>query len=98
MFNYKFGAKKILVGLPSRQEALPLALLSWKSICMPKALGGLSIWSMESLSNSLLVKLGWKPTSNQSLFWVDSLRGKYLRNDVSFLNAPSIHSSSWLWK
>jgi hypothetical protein len=64
---------------------------------MPKALGGLGIRSMESLNNSLLARLGWKMTSNQSLFWVNSLRGKYLKNGVSFLNAPSTHSS-WLWK
>ncbi|XP_059450472.1 uncharacterized protein LOC132181296 [Corylus avellana] len=30
---------------------------------------------MESLNNSLLARLGWKMTSNQSLSWVDSLRG-----------------------
>ncbi|XP_059454885.1 uncharacterized protein LOC132185077 [Corylus avellana] len=53
---------------------------------------------MESLNNSLLVRLGWKMTSNQSLLWVDSLRSKYLKNGISFLNAPTNPSSSWLWK
>jgi hypothetical protein len=45
------------------------------------------IWSMESVNNSLLAKLGWKMTSNHPLLWVNSRRGKYLKNDVSFLNA-----------
>jgi hypothetical protein len=54
--------------------------------------------SMEFLNNSLLARLGWKLTSNQPLLWVDALRGKYLKNGVSFLNAPPNLSSSWIWK
>jgi hypothetical protein len=57
-----------------------------------------SFGTMESLNNSLLARLGWKMTSNQPLFWVDSLRSKYLKNGMSFLNAPSNSLSSWLWK
>jgi hypothetical protein len=53
---------------------------------------------MEALNDSLLARLGWKMVSNQPLLWVDSLRGKYLKNGVSFLNAPLNASSSWLWK
>lgn len=37
-------------------------------------------------------------TANQPLLWVDYPRGKYLRNGISFLNAPSNPLSSWLWK
>jgi hypothetical protein len=51
---------------------------------------------MASLNNVVLARLGWK-ISNQSLLWVDSLRGKYLKNGVSFLLAPN-PLSSWLWK
>jgi hypothetical protein len=53
---------------------------------------------MEFLNKSLLARLGWKMTSNQPLFWVDVLRSKYLKNGISFLNAPSTPSFSWLWK
>jgi hypothetical protein len=91
------GLRKFWWGYPQDKKHC-LSLLSWKNICMPTALGGLGIRSMESLNNSLLVRLGWKLTSNQSLFWVKSLRGKYLKNGISFLNAPYIPSSSWLWK
>jgi hypothetical protein len=72
--------------------------LSWESICKPKALGGLGIRSMEFLNNSLLARLGWKMTINKPLLWVEALRGKYLANGVSFLNAPTNPLSSWLWK
>jgi hypothetical protein len=53
---------------------------------------------MEAIDNSLLARLGWKMASNQPHLWVDSLRGKYLKHGVSFLNAPSNAFSSWLWK
>jgi hypothetical protein len=53
---------------------------------------------MDSLNNALLARLGWKMVSNQPLLWVDSLRGKYLNNGVSFLSAPPNPLSSWLWK
>ena len=54
--------------------------------------------SIEFLNHSLLARLGWKLTSNQPLLWVEALRGKYLKNGVSFLNAPPNPSYSWLWK
>jgi hypothetical protein len=75
-----------------------LSLLSCESICQPKALGGLGLRSMKFLNHSLLARLGWKMTSNQPLLWVDVLRGKYLKNGVSFLNTSSNPSASWLWK
>ena len=75
-----------------------LSLLSWENICKPKSLGGLGIRTMEVINNSLLARIGWKMTSNQPHLWVDSLRGKYLKHGVSFLDAPSNALSSWLWK
>jgi hypothetical protein len=56
------------------------------------------IWSMASLNNAVLARLGWKMVSNQPLLWVDSFRGKYIKNGVSFLHAPPNPLSSWLWK
>jgi hypothetical protein len=53
---------------------------------------------MESMNNALLAPLGWKMTFNHSLFWVDSLRNKYLKNGVSFLNASPNPMASWIWK
>lgn len=75
-----------------------LSFLSWERICQPKALGGLGMQSMEFLNHSLLARLGWKMTSTQHLFWVDALKGKYLKNGVSFLNDFFPPSSFWVWK
>ena len=36
--------------------------------------------------------------SNEPLLWVEALRGKYLKHGISFLDAPSIPSASWIWK
>jgi hypothetical protein len=66
-----------------------LSLLAWDNICKPKSLGGLGIRTMEATNNSLLARIGWKMTSNQPHLWVDSLRGKYLKNGVSFLAAST---------
>ena len=75
-----------------------LSLLSWDNICRPKSLGGLGIRSMAFLNNTVLARMGLKMVSNQPFLWVDSLRGKYLKNGVSFLHAPPNPLSSWLWK
>ena len=75
-----------------------LSFLSWEKICQPKALGGLGICSMEFINSSLLARLGWKMLSNEPLLWVEALRGKYLKHGISFLDAPSNPSLSWIWK
>jgi hypothetical protein len=72
--------------------------LSWEKICQPKALGGLGICSMEFINSSLLARLSWKMLSNEPLLWVKALIGKYLKHGISFLDAPSNPSSSWIWK
>jgi exonuclease III len=89
--------RKFWWGFPQEKKH-NLSLLSWDSICKPKSLGGLGINSMEFINNSLLARLGWKLTSNAPLFWVEALKGKYLQNGISFLEAPSNPLSSWIWK
>jgi hypothetical protein len=91
------GLRKFWWGFPQDKKYC-LSLLSWDSICKPKSLGGLGVRSMASLNKALLARLGWKLVSNQPLPWVDSLRGKYLKHGVSFLNASPSPLSSWLWK
>jgi hypothetical protein len=53
---------------------------------------------MEFVNNSFLAQLGWKMITNDSPLWVEGLRGKYLRNRVSFLDVPPNPLSSWIWK
>jgi hypothetical protein len=85
------------VGFPQDKKH-NLSFLARKSICQPKSQGGLGMCSMEFRNHSLLARLGWKLTSNQPLLWVEVLREKYLKNGVSFLNAPHNPSSSWHWR
>jgi hypothetical protein len=89
--------RKFWWGYPQEKKHC-LSLLSWNNICKPKSLGGLGIQSMEAMNNSLLARLGWKMVSYQPHLWVDSLRSKYLKSGVSFLNAPFNPFSSWPWK
>jgi hypothetical protein len=38
--------------------------------------------------------MGWKLLSKESMLWVEALKGKYLPNDISFLDAPVNPQSS----
>jgi hypothetical protein len=89
--------RKLWWGYPQEKNH-SLSLIAWDNICKQKSLGGLGIWTIEATNNSLLARIGWKMTSNQLHLWVDSLRGKYLNNGVSFLAAPTNALFSWLWK
>jgi hypothetical protein len=91
------GLRKFWWGFPQEKKN-NLSFLAWNNICQPKSLGGLGLRSMEFLNSSLLARLGWKLTSNQPLLWAEALRGKYLKNGVSFLNASPNPSSFWIWK
>lgn len=92
-----FCHKKFWWGFPQSKK-LNLSLLTWDNICKHKPLGGLSPRSMEFHNKSLLARLGWKMITNQPLLWVESLKGKYLSKDHTFLNTSSYFRSSWLWK
>jgi hypothetical protein len=75
-----------------------LTFLLWDNICQPKALGCLGICSLEFINNSLLAWLGWKMVLNEPLLWVEALKGKYIKNGASFLDAQVSPHSSWIWK
>jgi hypothetical protein len=74
-----------------------LSLFSWDKIYSPKAVGGLSLRSLEYQNISLLSKLGWNMLHDRGLFWVEVLVSKYLRNEQFFNSKPS-PTDSWLWK
>jgi hypothetical protein len=74
-----------------------LTLMSWHSICTPKAIGGLGMRSMKDVNLALISKLGWKLLTGSESIWASQLTGKYVQAG-SFLS-PSSHSAiSWLWK
>jgi hypothetical protein len=87
------------VGFSPRKEKKKkyITLLSWKSICTPKYVGGLGIRTMEFHNRALLSKLGWQIHSNQDLLRVRALRAKYLSIN-NFMEAPIKSNASYLWK
>jgi hypothetical protein len=74
-----------------------LSLKSWRSICIPRHLGGLGIQNMFDINLALITKLGWQLLSNPDSFWVQQLRAKYLAYGT-FLSSPESSNASWLWK
>jgi hypothetical protein len=79
------------------QKAHNLSLKSWKSICLPRAAGGLGFRLMRDVNLSLIAKLGWRILTNSNNSWVSQLQCKYLHS-CSFLSAPIPNSGSWVWK
>jgi hypothetical protein len=74
-----------------------LSLKSWRSICIPRHLGGLGIRNMNDVNLALVTKLGWKVFSNLDCLSVNQLREKYIYYGT-FLSSPVLSNASWLWK
>jgi hypothetical protein len=74
-----------------------LSLKSWRSICIPRHLGGLGIRNMYDVNLALVTKLGWKLLSNLDCLWVNQLREKYIYYGT-FLSSPVVSNASWLWQ
>jgi hypothetical protein len=74
-----------------------LSLKSWRSICIPRHLGGLGIRNMYDVNLALVTKLGWKIFFNLDCLWVNQLREKYIYYGT-FLSSPMVSNASWLWK
>jgi hypothetical protein len=82
-------------GFP-KEKSRNLTLKSWRSICMPRAQGGLGIRDMKSTNLALLTKLGWTFLNEAPKVWVKQLYQKYI-SYRNFLSAPSSSSAFWFW-
>jgi len=88
--------KDFLWGFP-KGKSQNLSLKSWRSICIPRHLGGLGIRNMYDVNLALVTKLGWKVFSNLDCLSVNQLREKYIYYGT-FLSSPVLSNASWLWK
>ncbi|KAL5773509.1 hypothetical protein ACOSP7_013100 [Xanthoceras sorbifolium] len=70
----------------------PIHLINWRTICLPKSLGGLGVKKMEPLNQALLAKLSWRMSQREDSLWCNMLTNKYL---VGSPNGNSRRSSCW---
>lgn len=65
-------------------------------MCLPKALGGLGIRSLERLNIALLGRLGWMLIIKSPSLWVSICNAKYLRHG-QFWDASRPRHATWVW-
>ncbi|KAI5338965.1 hypothetical protein L3X38_018237 [Prunus dulcis] len=70
--------------------------VSWKDICVPKEMGGLGVRLASQFNKAALAKLGWICLTNDSNWWAQIVRLKYLQKENFLaLKKKSSHSSAW---
>jgi hypothetical protein len=73
------------------------ALVAWKSVCLPKAEGGLGLFDIKTRNRSFLAKQLWNINLKSDSVWIHWVHHFYLRNGAIW-TASARHSSSPLWK
>ncbi|OMO76456.1 hypothetical protein COLO4_25560 [Corchorus olitorius] len=78
------------------EGSLPNAL-TWHDVCIPKAMGGLSLRRMELHNRALLQKTAWRFISEPDSLWVRFLMAKYRINDdiLKYLADKPNGSPTW---
>lgn len=72
-------------------------LVSWDSICKPKADGGLGFRNLRMLNEGYMMKLGWRMIVETESLWTKVLRAKYAcgENDIPVVRVPSKAFHIW---
>lgn len=75
-----------------------LSLISWETICTPKAGGGLGLKNLTDTNNALLVKIGWNVLASAHCLWIRVLGSKYgLASDIVPLTLNLWKITSRIW-
>ena len=73
------------------------ALVAWKSVCLPKAEGGLGLYDIKARNNCFLVKQLWNIHLKADSIWIRWVHHFYLQN-MNIWTVPLQQTSSPLWK
>ncbi|CAL8152661.1 unnamed protein product [Prunus armeniaca] len=70
--------------------------VSWKEVCTPNEMGGLGVRMATYCNKATLAKLGWICLTNNSNWWAQIVRRKYLQKEscLALKKKPS-QSSAW---
>lgn len=74
-----------------------MALKSWDSLCLNKAVGGLGFKKFFDINTTILTKLGWLITIKDERLWVQVLESKYM-NGKSLFSCVAKKEDSSIWK
>ncbi|KAH9699945.1 putative ribonuclease H protein [Citrus sinensis] len=75
-----------------------MSMVSWDTLCKPKAYGGLGLKDLNVMNQALLMKLSWGVISAKDSLWVRVLCTKYgVNNSKPPLSLPTRYGSH-MWK
>ncbi|KAH9725610.1 putative ribonuclease H protein [Citrus sinensis] len=75
-----------------------MSMVSWDTLCKPKAYGGLGLKDLNVMNKALLMKLSWGIISAKDSLWVQVLCTKYgVNNSNPPLSLPTRYGSH-MWK
>lgn len=79
------------------EEQKKMHWISWKTLCLPKAKGGMGFRMFHLFNKALLAKQGWRLIHNTSSLVARVLKGRYYPRS-NFLQAKAGYCSSFTWR
>ncbi|XLU60381.1 hypothetical protein S245_019590 [Arachis hypogaea] len=65
-------------------------LINWRTLCLPKEIGGLGFKSLERMNTAFLLKVCWELINHSNALWVRALNSKYGISN----STPSVRATS----
>ena len=74
------------------------AKVSWKTLCLPKAEGGIGLRSFKRWNTTLLLRFVWLLFSGSASLWVAWHRLHNCQSSYHFWSQPEVQSQTWNWR
>lgn len=103
-FSLPKGCLRLIESLCSRFlwagniEGRSTAKVSWSSVCLPKAEGGLGLRRLSAWNNILSLRLIWLLFSGSGSLWVAWHKHHQRLSERSFWSVKETRNDSWSWK